>query len=233
MAKRTETLEIESFLREDTRKDRIYGCEEVTIGFANQGLGHEIVDFMTMDSQGIIKCYEIKVTLQDLKSNAKKSWVGHYNYLVVTNELYDKVQDFSKYIPNYVGIIKSPGEINKLPVKKRAVKQKLDMQTELMLKESLVRTLYFKMDKCRNANNLEKQRHLQAENRRLEKEKYDAVNKAAKYINLINEWEWWTCCLNNLEDIDFQTVVKDLRNKAKDKINKTKENANGKIRNLL
>lgn len=74
MAKRKETLGIEAALQKDTRIKRIYGCEEITIGFYNNGHGNEIVDFMTMDSKGIIKCYEIKVTIQDFKSDAKKSW---------------------------------------------------------------------------------------------------------------------------------------------------------------
>lgn len=59
MAKRQETLDIETALQKDTRIKRIYGCEEITIGFYNNGHGNEIVDFMTMDSKGIIKCYEI------------------------------------------------------------------------------------------------------------------------------------------------------------------------------
>ena len=71
MAKRQETLDIETALQKDTRIKRIYGCEEITIGFYNNGHGNEIVDFMTMDSKGIIKCYEIKVTIQDFKSDAK------------------------------------------------------------------------------------------------------------------------------------------------------------------
>lgn len=83
MAKCQETLEIEATLQKDTQTKRIYGCEEITIGFYNNGHGNEIVDFMTMDSKGIIKCYEIKVIIQDFKSDAKKSWRGHYNYLVV------------------------------------------------------------------------------------------------------------------------------------------------------
>ena len=87
MAKRQETLDIEAALQKDTRIKRIYGCEEITIGFYNNGHGNEIVDFMTMDSKGIIKCYEIKVTIQDFKSDAKKSWYGHYNYLVVGKDL--------------------------------------------------------------------------------------------------------------------------------------------------
>lgn len=35
-----------------------YGCEEITIGFANKGLANEIVDFMAMDSKGIIRWIE-------------------------------------------------------------------------------------------------------------------------------------------------------------------------------
>ena len=50
MAKRQETLDIEAALQKDTRIKRIYGCEEITIGFYNNGHGNEIVDFMTMDS---------------------------------------------------------------------------------------------------------------------------------------------------------------------------------------
>jgi hypothetical protein len=87
LAKRKETLELEDALAKNTREKRIYGCEEITIGFYNNGHGNEIVDFMTMDFKGIVKCYEIKVTLQDLKSSAKKSWYGHYNYLVVLQEI--------------------------------------------------------------------------------------------------------------------------------------------------
>lgn len=94
MAKRQETLEIEAALQKDTQTKRIYGCEEITIGFYNNGHGNEIVDFMTMDSKGIIKCYEIKVTIQDFKSDAKKSWRGHYNYLVVGKKLWNEHKDY-------------------------------------------------------------------------------------------------------------------------------------------
>ena len=74
MAKTKETIAIEHALSDMCRKKRIYGCEEVTIGFPNDGHGNEIVDFMSMDSKGILRCYEIKISLADLHSNAKKSW---------------------------------------------------------------------------------------------------------------------------------------------------------------
>lgn len=105
MAKTKITEGIETALNDMCRSKRLYGCEEVTIGFPNNGHGNEIVDFMTMDSKGILRCYEIKVSLSDLKSKAKKSWYGHYNYLAVTEDLYRKVTDWSIYIPKYIGIM--------------------------------------------------------------------------------------------------------------------------------
>ncbi len=109
MAKRQDTIALENALIKQTKQKRIYGCEEITIGFYNNGHGNEIVDFMTMDSKGVIKCYELKVTLQDLKSNAKKSWYGHYNYLVVSRDLYNKVENWNDYIPKHIGIIVGGG----------------------------------------------------------------------------------------------------------------------------
>lgn len=70
MAKSENTLKIEQALHQSCREKRLYGCEEVTIGFPNNGHGNEIVDFMSMDSKGIIRCYEIKVSLADLRSGS-------------------------------------------------------------------------------------------------------------------------------------------------------------------
>jgi len=144
--KRADTLELENALHKQTKEKRIYGCEEITIGFANNGHGNEIVDFMTMDSKGVLKCYEIKVTLQDLKSSAKKSFYGHYNYLVASKELYEQVKNFSQYIPSDVGII-----VGKyLESKKKCAKRDISKEQENMLKESIIRSMYFKMIKYKN-----------------------------------------------------------------------------------
>ena len=48
MAKRKETLEIEEKLHYMCHKKRIYGCEEMTIGFANAGQGNEIEKYFTI-----------------------------------------------------------------------------------------------------------------------------------------------------------------------------------------
>ena len=47
MAKRQETLDIETALEQMCREKRIYGCKEVTIGFPHQKMGNEICDFLT------------------------------------------------------------------------------------------------------------------------------------------------------------------------------------------
>lgn len=143
--KTQETLEIEEQLRKICRKKRLYGCEEVTVGFYNSGHGNEICDFMTMDSKGIVKCYEIKVTLTDLRSHAKKSWYGHYNYLVISPDLYKKIDDWEDEIPADVGIIvHCTSEMESV---RRAKKRELSAKDEIMIKESLIRSMYYKMDR--------------------------------------------------------------------------------------
>lgn len=136
------------------KDDGIYGCEEVTIGFTNKGLGYERVDFMSMNSKGIIKCFEIKVTVQDLNSSAKKSWYGNYNYLVVSESLYNKIHDWTRYLPEGVGLMMKYEKklMSKydfeciIPSKKR----KISLEDGIVLKESLVRSLYYKMIKYMN-----------------------------------------------------------------------------------
>lgn len=85
-------------------KLNVYGCHEVTIGIEPLKKGREIVDFLTYDSKNVFRAYEIKVTKEDLKSTAKLSFVGHYNYLVLTEELYEEVKD-TNLIPFNVGLV--------------------------------------------------------------------------------------------------------------------------------
>lgn len=107
--KRIETIDLEQGLENLAREKRWYGCEEITIGFYGNGHGNEICDYILMDSKGTIRCYELKVTKQDLKSHAKKSWYGNYNYLVVTDSLYEKIvsqgESWNDYLPDGVGLM--------------------------------------------------------------------------------------------------------------------------------
>ena len=143
MPKRKETIAIEEAMYRMCREKRIYGCEEVTIGFPNNGHGNEIVDFLTMDSKGILRCYEIKVSLQDLKSKAKKSWYGHYNYLLVCENLYDKISDWPQYIPDFVGISVASPSYPGMEIKnvRKPIRQELTSYQQLMVKESFIRSL--------------------------------------------------------------------------------------------
>lgn len=217
MPKRAETIELENSLIDMCKEKRLYGCEEITIGFAYQGRGNEIVDFMTMDSKGVIKCYELKVTLADLKSNAKKSWYGNYNYLVVSRDLYNKVKDFSEYIPDTVGIIVGTG----LESIRKAKKMNINPEIGLMLKESMVRSMYWKMDKYKDANSLEKQKQLNAKVRKAEKDKDAYYKRAVTAENLIYDYETYHE-YNTGEEIDFPELVKREKEKWRETRRKRK-----------
>ncbi|EQA5972003.1 hypothetical protein ACX43Z_001612 [Staphylococcus pseudintermedius] len=116
-------------------KLNVYGCHEVTIGIEPLKKGREIVDFLTYDSKNVFRAYEIKVTKEDLKSTAKLSFVGHYNYLVLTEELYEEVKD-TNLIPFNVGLV----VVGKGVIKKSGRKA-LSMSDNIKLLESLMRSL--------------------------------------------------------------------------------------------
>lgn len=157
MAKTQETLRLEDALRTYGQKKREYGCEEVTIGFHNQGHGDEIVDFMSMDSEEVFRCYEIKVTLSDLKTDNRKSFYGDYNYLVVSPSLYARNPAWGNYIPPYAGILCGTD----LTVKRQAKKKDITDETRSMLKDSLLRSVFWKYQNYRKADNLEEYRDLE------------------------------------------------------------------------
>src|SRR5690606_41305998 len=101
----------------------VFGCFEVTIGW----WGKERVDYITYDTKGIWRCYEIKVSKSDFYSKAKKTFVGHFNYYVMPDDLYEQVKDD---IPNHIGVH------NGFRVIKNPKKQKLKVN-EQVLKDSL------------------------------------------------------------------------------------------------
>lgn len=166
---------------------------------------------MTMDSKGIIKCYELKVTLQDLKSNAKKSWYGHYNYLVVSRELYNKVSDWDEYIPKHIGII--VGDC--LESKRKAQRCEVSAETEIMLKESMIRSMYWKMQKYKDAQSIEKQKYLQSKIRSLEREKESIRERALKAERIISDYEIYKW-RNDGVDIDLAALAREEKEKYKE-----------------
>lgn len=147
MAKTKMTEALENALDEKCRSAGEYGCREVTIGFAHDGHGDEIVDFMSMDSRSVFRCYELKVSLADLKSEAKKSWYGDYNYLVVSEKLYAADPVWENYIPPYAGILSGEG----LKVRRKAARRTISDEQREMLKDSLLRSVFWKMDGFRQS----------------------------------------------------------------------------------
>jgi hypothetical protein len=127
------TLKLEREIWEATHKQGVFCCFEVTIGW----FGKERVDYMTYDTKGIFRCYEVKVSKADFHSKASKTFVGHFNYYVMPAELYEKVE---AEIPANIGVY-----VNGCCVKNPKRQQlTVDAQT---LKDSLIRSLSREVEK--------------------------------------------------------------------------------------
>lgn len=79
-------------------------------------------------------------------------WKTIYNYLVITKELADKVEDWDKFLPKDIGILvlmqyASHPELYSIRKAKRKV---ISSEMQNILQESLIRTLYNKMEKYRS-----------------------------------------------------------------------------------
>lgn len=96
--KTKETISIERYLWGLAHKQGTFRCLEVTIGIN----GTERVDFLTWDTKGAWKAYEIKVTKSDFHSKCANSFVGNYNYYAMPAALYEQVQD---EIPAHIGVV--------------------------------------------------------------------------------------------------------------------------------
>ena len=121
IAKTEKTAKLERSIWSATSKQGVFGCFEVTIGW----FGKERVDYITYDTKGVWRCYEVKVSLSDFRSKAKKTFCGHYNYYVMPSELYEKVKD---EIPSHVGVY-----VNGHHSAKRAKKQELSVFIRTLL----------------------------------------------------------------------------------------------------
>ena len=139
MAKSEETLRLEESIYAATNKQGVFGCFEVTIGW----WGKERVDYLTYETKGIWRCYEVKATVSDFHSPAAKTFIGHYNYFVMTKDLYDKV---STEIPPGIGVYVGGECVRK------AKRQPLGAE-EKVLYESMVRSLSREYQLTRRSQN--------------------------------------------------------------------------------
>lgn len=149
--KKIETRIIEKVLLEscfgtNPKLAKEYGTTEVTIDFQRNGNGKELVDFISYDAKkDIFKCYEIKVTMQDFKSKAKKSWYGNFNYLVISKDLYEEqaLEEWKEQLPKNVGIIVVDTNTDEKICVSRSSKIEISRDQKDMLKNSLIRSLFY------------------------------------------------------------------------------------------
>ena len=137
MPKTELTKELERKIWTATAKMGTFGCFEVTIGFNQKTKIKERCDYITYDTQGIWRCFEVKISKSDFHSNAHNTFVGHFNYYVMPKELYEEVKD---EIPNRIGVYVGDYCI------KKPKKQELGV-SEDVLKDSMIRSLYREFEK--------------------------------------------------------------------------------------
>lgn len=157
-----------------TKKMGVFGCFEVTIGFN----GKERVDYMTLDTKGTWRCYEIKISKSDFRSKAKNTFVGHYNYYVMPQELYDEVKD---EIPKHIGVFIGYEKYNAF-CKKSAKKQILAADEE-MLKMSMIRSMNRDVEKNIKSGD---ENIIDNYKRRIEDLKSEIENWRDRYLELKN-----------------------------------------------
>lgn len=125
------TKKIEYLIFKYTDKIGISGCREVKMGTLKTREfltgEEEFVDYMTITSDGEITCYEIKSSIDDLKSSARLSFLGHRNFLVMPSNLYKQVESqrwFLGKLENHsIGII-TVDDTDKLQIVKKMQKKK-------------------------------------------------------------------------------------------------------------
>lgn len=141
------TKKIEYLIFKHTDKIGVSGCREVKMGTLKTREfltgEEEFVDYMTITSDGEITCYEIKSSIDDLKSSARLSFLGHRNFLVLPSDLYRQVESqrwFLGKLENHsIGVI-TVDDTNKLQIVKKCKKRKLPIGTQTLLLESFARS---------------------------------------------------------------------------------------------
>ena len=171
--KTDETKQIELGIFNATCKQGVFGCFEVTIGW----FGKERVDYMTYDTKGIFRCYEIKVTKADFHSPCHNSFVGNFNYYVLPIKLYEQVKD---EIPNFVGVYVID---NKSVYSVKNAKRKAVGNSDV-LKDSMIRSLSREVSKqIRNGDPLK----IESLNREIGQLKNQRNDYQHQYWDLLRE----------------------------------------------
>ena len=92
----------------------------------------EIIDLVEFNTKGFC-CYEIKVSSSDFHSECAKTFIGNYNYYILTPEVYEKVgQEILPEIGVYIY------EDKKIKLVKKAKFQVLKIDEAEFLKDILI-----------------------------------------------------------------------------------------------
>jgi len=95
------TRQLETTLYQYCLEQGAYVVEEVAMP-DDQGIVDTLSYQRLSDGQVEWRCYELKVTKADFHSKAKLSFIGHYNYFVLPQALYEEVQS---EIPSHIGVL--------------------------------------------------------------------------------------------------------------------------------
>lgn len=141
------TKHIEYLIFQHTNKLGTYGCREVKIGGVKTKRfitdNQEFVDYMTITSDGVITCYEIKSSLEDIKSNARLSFFGHKNYFVMPKGVYEKICNESWFLRKLenqtIGVI-SVNDFDELKIIKKCKNKNLSIGIQTILLESFAKS---------------------------------------------------------------------------------------------
>lgn len=171
MAKSEATLQLEDSIYRATQKQGTFGCFEVTIGW----FGSERVDYLTYDTKGTWRCYEIKASVKDFRSPAAKTFIGHFNYFVMPREIYEAVKN---EIPAGIGVV--VGGMSVVKAKRR----KLGVE-ESVLWSSMIRSLSREFQENRRSENRDYVARLRREADQARKLRHESDQRYSELINAI------------------------------------------------
>ena len=143
MSKSQKTYELEEIISMATARPNRVGCPEVTLD------DYGIVDFVSMDIDGArtVRCYELKISKSDFLSDAKKTFIGDFNYYVIPTELWMSVKG---HVEPGVGVwtVDSNGHVS---VKKQAKRMKCQMSRSRIMTKILKALNRENLKHCENS----------------------------------------------------------------------------------
>ena len=111
-----------------------------------------IVDFIGVDNNKLIHCYEIKQSVSDLKTKNKLTFVGNYNYLVIPKSFYNKYQKEidEKLSENLVdvGIIEVDIETGKILYIRKAKRREISVNVKEQIFFRIITSMAYKLKDC-------------------------------------------------------------------------------------